>query len=89
MAHALLMYKMTSDSVPKGTVMVVGEALSVGEMAQRIKEAMECPADPSVDLASVYPVPGHAAMRLDASFIKLVCLLRVSFLDRPSSILRF
>ena len=88
MVRALPMYKMTSNSTPEGTMMVVGEALSVNEMAQRIKEVMECPADPSVDLAPVYPVLGHPAMRPDMSFIELVSLLQVS-LPRPSSILRF
>jgi len=75
MAHALPMYKMTSDSMPKGMVLVAGEALSVGEMAQRIKEAMECLADPSVDLSPVYPVPGHPAMWPDAGFVELVSFL--------------
>jgi len=69
--------------------MVAGEALSIGEMAQRIKEAMECPTDPSVDLTPVYQVLGHPAMRPDAGFVELVSLLRVSFIDRPSSILKF
>ena len=89
MAHALLMYKMMLDSTPEGTVMVAGEALSIGEMAQHIKEAMECLADPSVDLALVYPVLGHPSMWPDVGFVELVSLLRVSFLDRPSSVLRF
>ena len=89
MAHSLPMWKMTPDSEPEGTVMVTGEALSIGEMAQRIKEAMECPTDPSVDLAPVYPVSGHPTMRPDAGFVELVSLLRVSFLGRPSSILQF
>jgi len=66
---------MTSDSAPEGTVMVVGEALSVSKMAQRIKEAMECPADPSVDLVLVHMVPGHPVMRPDAGFVELVSLL--------------
>ena len=89
MARALLMYKMTPDSTPKGTVMVAGEALSVGETTQRIKEAMECPVDLSVDLAPVYLALRHPAMRLDMGFIELVSLLRVSFIDRPSYVLRF
>jgi len=89
MAHTLPMYKMMLDSTPEGMVMVAGEALSIGEMAQRIKEAMECPVDPSVDLALVYPVPGHPAMRSDMGFVALVSLLRVSFLGQPSSVLRF
>ena len=53
MAHTLPMWKMTPDSTPEGMVMVAGEALSVGETTQRIKEAMECPVDPSEDLAPV------------------------------------
>ena len=56
MVRTLSMYKMTLDSVPNGTMMVAGEALSVNEMAQCIKEAMECSVDQSVDLALVYPV---------------------------------
>ena len=66
---------MTSDSAPEGTVMVVGEALSVSKMAQRIKEAMECLIDLSVDLALVYLVLGHPAMPSNAGFIELVSLL--------------
>ena len=77
------------DSMPEGTMMVVGEALSVDKTAQYIKEAMECPLDPSVDLAPVYPVPGHPAMWPDMGFVELVSLLRVSFLGQPSSVLRF
>ena len=89
MVHALSMYKMTLDSTPEGMVMVAGEALSVDKMAQYIKEAMECPLDPSVDLAPVYPVPGHPVMWPDMGFVELVSLLRVSFLGQPSSVLRF
>jgi hypothetical protein len=55
-------------------VMVADEALSVGEVVQRIKEAMECPANMLVDLASVYPVPGHPTMWPDAGFVELVSL---------------
>ena len=80
MARALPMYKMTPDSTPKGTMMVVDETLSFGKTTQCIKEAMECPANPSVDLALVYPVPGHPAMRPNVGFVELVSLLRVSFL---------
>ena len=89
MAHALPMYRMTLDSTPEGTMMVADEALSIGEIAQRLKEAMECPAGPSVDLAPVYPVPGHPAMRSDVGFVELVSLLRVSFFGRPSFVLGF
>ena len=89
MARALQMYKMASNSTPEGTVMVADEALSVSEMAQCLKEAMEFSTDPSVDLALVYPVLGHPAMRLDVGFVELVSLLRVSFIGRPSSILKF
>ena len=89
MARALPMYKMTPDSASKGTVMIAGEVPNVGEMAQCIKEAMECPVDPLVDLAPVYPVLRHLTMRPDVGFVELVSLLRVSFLGRPSSVLRF
>ena len=75
MVLALLMYKMKLDSAPEGMVMVAGEALNVGKTAQRIKEAMECLADPSVDLAPVYPVLGHPVMRPDVGFVELVSLL--------------
>ena len=80
MACALLMYEMTSDSAPVGTVMVAGEALSIGEMAQCLKEVMECPVDPSVDLTLMYPVMGHPTMRPDVGFVELVSLLGVYFL---------
>ena len=89
MARALLMYKMTLDSTLEGTVMVAGEALSVSQMAQCIKEAMECLMDPSVYLAPVYLVLGHPMMWPDTGFIKLVSLLRVSFLSRPASVFKF
>ena len=75
MACALPMYTMMLDSTPEGTVMVAGEALNVGETAQRIKEAMECLIDLSVDLALVYLVLGHPAMPSNAGFIELVSLL--------------
>ena len=75
MARTLPMYRMTPNSMLEGTVMVADEALSIGETAQCIKEAMECPPDPSVDLALVYPVSGHLAMRPNASFVELVSLL--------------
>ena len=75
MAHALPIYKMTLDSTPKGMVMVADEALSVGEMAQCLKEAMEFLMDPSVDLAPVYPIPRHLVMRSDTGFVELVSLL--------------
>ena len=65
---------MMLDSVPEGTVMVTSEALSIGEMAQRIKEAMECLVDPSVDHTLVYPIPGHPTMRPDVGFVELVTL---------------
>ena len=76
MARTLLMWKMTSDSAPEGTVMVTGEALSISEMAQCTKEVMECP----VDLAPLYLVLGHPVMWSDVGFIKLVSLLLSLFL---------
>ena len=80
MARTLPMWKMTPDSAPVGTVMVAGEALSISEIAQCLMEGMECLADPSVDLAPVYLVPWHPMIRPDTGFIKLVSLVRVSFL---------
>jgi len=80
MVHALPMWKMTPDSMPKGTVMVADEALSIDEMAQHLKEEIECPVDPLVDLAPVYLVPGHPSMRPDVGFVELVSLLGVYFL---------
>lgn len=72
MAHALLMNRMTPDAPQEGTVMVADGALSISEVEQRIKEAMECLADASVDLVPVYLVPGHPTMRLDVGFVELV-----------------
>ena len=66
---------MMSDSTLKGTMMVAGEALIIGEMTQCIKEAMDCLVDPLVDLTLVYPILGHPSMRPDESFVKLVRLL--------------
>jgi len=83
------MYKMMPNSTLEGTVMVASEALSVDKMAWCLKEAMEFLMDPLVDLALVYPVLGHPAMWPDVGFVELVSLLRVSFLGRPSSVLRF
>ena len=75
MERALPMWKMTSDSMPEGMVMVAGEALSIGKMPQCLKEAMECPTGPSVDLAPVYPVLRHPTVLPDVGFIELVSLL--------------
>ena len=75
MVHTLLMWEMTPDSMPEGTVMVAGEALSINEMAQHRKEVTECLADLSMDVALVYPIPWHPAMRSNAGFIELVSLL--------------
>ena len=89
MTRTLLMYKMTSDSTLEGTVMVASEALNIGEMAQHLKEVMECLAGLSVDLALVYLVPRHLVIRPDTGFIELVSLFRVSFFGQPSSIFIF
>lgn len=58
MAHALLMYQMTPDSSPKGTVIFEG-ALSIDEVERRILEATAS----TEGLDPVYSVPGHPAMK--------------------------
>jgi hypothetical protein len=63
---------MMLGSLPDGTVMLVGEALSVGEVEQHLKEAMEVPSSLLGELVPVYPVPGHPPMRLDAGFVEFV-----------------
>ena len=75
MARTLPMWKMTPYSTPERTVMVVGEALNIGEMAQCIKESMQCPVDPSMDLTPEYLVSGHPTMWPDVGFVELVSLL--------------
>jgi hypothetical protein len=72
MACALSMYQMTPGSSPDGTVMLAGEALSVGEVEQHLKEAMEVPSSPSRALVLVYPVLRHPPMRSDAGFVEFV-----------------
>jgi hypothetical protein len=65
-------------------VMVADGALSIREVAQRIKEAMESSSGASVDLMLVYLILGHPAMRLNASFVELVSyLLSPLFLLSP------
>lgn len=90
MARALLMYRMALDSSPDGTVLFddpegdTRRALSVVEVAQHIKEVMECPTSPTVDLDPVYPVSGHPPMQPDAGFIELVNSPPSSLLVHPS-----
>jgi hypothetical protein len=43
MMHALSMYQMMPGSPPDGTVMLAGEALSISEVEQCLKEATEVP----------------------------------------------
>ena len=75
MAHALPLHQMVPRSLFEGTVLV-DEALSPSEVAQRIKEVME----PSKDTAGatldhVYPVLGHPPMRPKPGFFEFVRLL--------------
>jgi uncharacterized protein with von Willebrand factor type A (vWA) domain len=66
------MYRMTPQSSLDGTVLLVGDALSVGEMEQRVKEAMEVPTSSAGEIIPIYPVLGHPLMRPDAGFVEFV-----------------
>jgi hypothetical protein len=72
MAHALSMYQMTPQSSPDGTVMLAEDALSVGEVELRLKEAMEVPAASSGEIVPIYPIPGHLPMRPNTGFVEFV-----------------
>jgi hypothetical protein len=43
MVHKLQMWEMTPDSVPEGTVMVSGEAITPGEVEDRLKDTLDRP----------------------------------------------
>jgi hypothetical protein len=72
MAHALSMYQMTPQSSPDGMVMLAEDALSIGEVELRLKEAMEVLVSSSGEIVPIYPIPGHLPMRPNASFVKFV-----------------
>ena len=79
MKRVLLMWRMMLGSAPKGTVMVIGGALSVDEVEQRVKEVMESPGSSDPNIVPLYPVLGHPAMRPDMGFIELVSFFLVLF----------
>jgi hypothetical protein len=70
MVRALSMYQMPPRSLPDGTVMLAGGALSVGEVEQCLKEATEVPSSSSGDIVPIYPVLGHPPMRPDTCFVE-------------------
>jgi hypothetical protein len=54
---------MMPQSLLDGTVMLIGDALSVGEVEQRLKEVTEVPASLAGEIVPIYPVPGHLPLR--------------------------
>jgi hypothetical protein len=72
MARALSMYQMMPQSPPNGMVMLAGDALSIGEVEQRLKEATEVPVSLSGEIVPRYPVLGHPLMRSDAGFVEFL-----------------
>jgi hypothetical protein len=66
------MYQMMPQSLLDGKVMLAGDALSVGEVEQRLKEATEVLASSSGEIIPIYLVPGHPSMRPDVSFVEFV-----------------
>jgi hypothetical protein len=66
------MYQMTPQLLLDGTVLLAGDALSVGKVEQRLKEATEVSASSVGEIVPVYPVPGHPPMRPDVGFVEFV-----------------
>jgi hypothetical protein len=62
MARALPMYQMTPQSSLDGTVMLAGDALSIGVVEQHLKEATEVPASSSGEIVPICLVPRHPLM---------------------------
>jgi len=75
MMRTLPLHRMMPGISFEGMVLV-DEALSFSEVAQRIKEATEPTKDSKGGVLNiVYPVPGHPPMRLEPGFFKFVSLL--------------
>jgi hypothetical protein len=72
MVCPLPMYQMMPQSPLDGMVMLARDALSVGEVEQRLKEATEVSASSSGEIVPIYPVPGHSPMRSDMRFVEFV-----------------
>jgi hypothetical protein len=79
------MWEMMPNSVPERMVMVSGEAITPGQVEDRLKDTMDRLTSPTMDLVIVYPVSGHPPMRLDAGFVELVSYITVSFPADPIS----
>jgi hypothetical protein len=63
----------------EGTVMVSGEAITPGEVEDRLKDTLDHPMGQVADLVIVYLVLGHPPMRPDVGFIKLVSHVTITF----------
>jgi hypothetical protein len=86
MACALSMYQMVPQSSPDGMVMLAEDALSVGEVELRLKEAMEVLVASSGEIIPIYPIPGHLPMRPNTGFVEFVS--PPSFFGRCSDFIR-
>jgi hypothetical protein len=53
---------MMPQSSLDGIVMLAGDALSIGAVEQRLKEATEVPASSSGEIVPIYPVLRHPPM---------------------------
>jgi hypothetical protein len=73
------MWEMTPDSALEGTVMFSREAITPGEVEDRLKDMLDRPMGQTTDLVIVYLDPGHSLMHPDAGFIELVSRVAVSF----------
>jgi hypothetical protein len=74
MAHALLLYQMTSAASLEGIVLFL-KPLHNSKIEQRIRETME------VNVATFeFLILGHPVMCPEPGFIKMVCFFPVSFL---------
>jgi hypothetical protein len=60
--------------------MVSGEAITLDEVEDRLKDTLDRKTGQTVDLVIVYLVPGHPPMRPDMGFIELVSVSPSPFL---------
>jgi hypothetical protein len=73
------MWEMMPDLVPEGMVMVFREAITPGEVEDRLKDTLDHSTGQTVDLVIVYLVPGHPPMCPDVGFIELVSCVTITF----------
>jgi hypothetical protein len=59
MSRKLWMWEMTPDSAPEGIVMIFEEAITPGEVEDRLKDMLDRLMSPTADLVIVYLVSGH------------------------------